>query len=112
MAFAIGLALVAGVLAGPMRARLSLQHRNVYSRFETPNFDVAPLVLVVHVLAMFAFGLAASVILRRTVLAMVATLALCVVVSVIAIQLRHHYFSRCGAWNRSGTTEPIMASMR
>jgi hypothetical protein len=93
VAFAVGLALVAGVSAGPMRARLSQQHRNVYSRFETPNFDVAPTVLAVHVLAMFAFGLAASVVLRRTVLAMVSTLVLCAVVSVIAIQLRHHYFS-------------------
>jgi hypothetical protein len=88
---ATAFAAVLGVVAGSMVDRLAAADPQDYSAFDGMHFEASVPLQIAYVLFGFALGLAASVVLRRTVPAMGATLAVFAGVRAAVSLLRHNY---------------------
>lgn len=88
---AVGLAAVLGVVAGSMIDRLGTADPRFYSAFEGVRFEASLSLQASFALFGVALGLAASVLLRRTVPAMGVTLAVFAGVRGAVALLRHSY---------------------
>jgi hypothetical protein len=88
---AAALAAVLGVVAGGMVDRLAAADSKDYSAFDGMHFEASLPLQITYVLFGFALGLAASVLLRRTVPAMGVALGVFAGVRAAVSLLRHNY---------------------